>query len=146
MSIFGIEIRGLTPPVLMELADHVDEFAQQLRRTANENERRLQETRNHHHHYRSVKAATVYFSKLVESGTDTIQALEEASAKHCVPKDAVSMYVTLYKAKQKKLEKEKRDRKVMQLWRAGHPLQHVAKTNNITVRTVNRIVAEHRDI
>jgi hypothetical protein len=146
MNIFGAEIKGLTPPVLMELADHIDEFARQLRLTANENENRLTTRRNHANHFRSVKAATRYFSELIEAGKSTEYALNEAAFKYCVSKDAVSMNVTFYKAKQRKLEKAKKERRVMQLWRAGYPLNMVSKESGVHIRTVNRILQEYRNI
>lgn len=54
MSHFNKTLHSVTPPVLNDLADHVETFAHQLRRVANNNERRC-----------AIKAASIDFRKIV---------------------------------------------------------------------------------
>ena len=147
MSFFDMKITSLAPPVLFDLADHIRTFAEQIENVANENERRLCERRNAGSYKRSVRAASREFSSLVENGMSTRDALDEAATKHCVKPEAISIMVTLFKAKQRKIEKLNRDRSVMKMWRAGHTAPEIAHRHaNINVRTVQRIVKEFKQI
>ena len=146
MSFLNMNIEGLTPPVLLELADHVRTFASQLESLANDNELKLCERRRNGNYKRSVKEASLLFSTLIENGENTDKALQKAVEKHCVSPEAVRMYVSMFAARQKRLDTIQRDRKIMRKWRAGHDVTHIAKDYAVTTRTIQRIVKSHKSI
>ncbi len=146
MSLFNVDINGLTPPVLFELADHIRTFATQIETVANENEFRLAERRRNGYYKRSVIAASRYFSEQIENGLITEKALDEAAIKYCVSREAITIHVSMFKAKQRRIEKINRDQKIMRMWRAGYPVRDIAVKKKLTVRTVQRIVKTHKEI
>lgn len=58
---FNSFTENMTPPVLFDLADYIDEFSRQLRRVGNDNERRLNERRNSARHRQAITSACIFF-------------------------------------------------------------------------------------